>query len=265
MILTNENYFSQEANEKFLSVSQYKDFCGTLGKVPCEAQAIAKLKGEWKTEMTIPLLVGSYVDSHFEGTLNIFQAQHPEIYTKSGALKTEYRKAEEIINRIESDELFMKYMSGEKQTIMTAEMFGVDWKVKLDSYIQDACIVDMKVMKSLRESHYVRDFGLMDFVRYWGYDIQAAVYQKVVAVNTGKMLPFFIAGASKEKETDIEIIQMPQEWLDDRLMDVEKNVPNIIALKTGEIEPIRCEVCDYCKRTKVLTKAIWPDHLLGEI
>lgn len=265
MILTNENYFSEEANRKYLSVSQYKDFCGTLGKLPCEELALAKLNGEWEQEMTTPLLVGSYVDAHFEGTLNLFTAQHPEIFTKQGSLKADYKKAEEIINRIEKDELFMQYMSGEKQVIMTAEMFGVMWKIKIDSYIEDTCIVDLKVMKSLRESHYVRDYGLMDFIRYWGYDIQAAVYQKAVEINTGKQLPFYIAAASKEKETDIEIIQIPQEWMNDRLMEVEGNVPKITALKNGEIDPIRCEVCDYCKHSKILTRAIWPDILLGEI
>lgn len=215
--------------------------------------------------MTTPLLVGSYVDAHFDGTLSVFKAQHPEIFTKQGILKSDYRKAEEIINRIERDELFMKYLSGKKQVIMTAYMLGGPWKIKIDSYIEDTCIVDLKVMKSLRESHYVRDYGLMDFIRYWGYDIQAAVYQKVVEINTGKWLPFFIAAASKENETDIEIIQIPQEWMDERLMEVEKNVPKIIALKAGEIDPIRCEVCDYCKHSKVLTQAIWPDNLLGEI
>ena len=265
MMLTSENYFSKESNKKYLSVSQYKDFCGTLGKTPCEELALAKLNGEWEEEMTTPLLVGSYVDSHFEGTLNLFKAQHPEIFTKQGTLKAEYKKAGEIINRIESDELFMKYMSGEKQVIMTAELFGVEWKTKIDSYIDGVCIVDLKVMKSLRESHYVRDYGLMDFIRYWGYDIQAAVYQEVARINTGNRLPLYIAAASKEKETDIEIIQIPQEWMDDRLSEVEKNVPKILALKNGEIDPIRCEVCDYCKHTKILTGAIWPDNLLGEI
>jgi len=265
MMLTAENYFSQESNNEYLSVSQYKDFCGTLGKIPCEEQALAKLKGEWEMEMSTALLVGSYVDSHFEGTLTTFKAQHPGIFTQKGELKANYKQAEEIINRIERDELFMKYMAGEKQVIMTAELFGVKWKTKLDSYIADTCIVDLKVMKSLRESHYVRDFGLMDFIRYWGYDIQAAIYQKVVEISTGKKLPFYIAGASKEKMTDIELIQVPQEWMDERLMDVEKEIPKIIALKNGEIDPIRCEVCDYCKHTKILTGAIWPDELLGEI
>ena len=49
MILTNENYYSMEANRQFLSVSQYKDFCGTLGKQACEEQALAKLNGLWET------------------------------------------------------------------------------------------------------------------------------------------------------------------------------------------------------------------------
>ena len=124
MILTAENYFSKEADREYLSVSQYKNFMGTIGRPACEAEAMAKLSGEWEMKKTTALMVGSYVDAHFEGTLNLFQAQNPEIFTKQGALKSEYRKAEEIINRIERDELFMKYMSGEKQVIMTADMFG---------------------------------------------------------------------------------------------------------------------------------------------
>ena len=265
MKLTSENYHSKESNQHYMSVSQYKDFCGTLGKLPCEAQALAKLNGEWGEDKSTALLVGSYVDSHFENTLALFQSQNPEIFTKKGELKAEHRKAEEIISRIERDELFMKYMSGEKQVIMTAELFGVEWKVKLDSYIPDVCIVDLKVMKSLKESFWTKDYGYMDFVRYWGYDIQAAIYQKVVEINTGKKLPFYIAGASKEKEPDIEIINIPQSWMDEKLMDVEKEVPKIIDLKNGEYDPIRCEACDYCKFTKILTEPITPDSLLGVV
>lgn len=265
MILTSENYYSKEANEEYLSVSQYKDFCGSVGRLGCEEQALAKIRGDYEMEMTTSLLVGSYVDAHFEGTLNIFQAQHTEIFTKSGTLKAEYRKAEEIINRIEKDELFMKFMSGEKQKIFTGELFGAKWKVKLDSYLPGICITDLKVMKSLRETHYARDIGIMDFVRYWGYDIQAAVYQEIVRINTGERLPFFIAAASKEKEPDIEIIQIPQEWMDDCLSGMEMNVKKILALKNGEIDPIRCEMCDWCKRTKILKNPIYPDMLIGEI
>lgn len=32
----------------------------------------------------------------------------------------------------------------------------------------------------------------------------------------------------------------------------------------GEIDPIMCETCDWCKRTKVLTDPIYQNQLLGE-
>ena len=43
---------------------------------------------------------------------------------------------------------------------------------------------------------------------------------------------------------------------------VENNVPKIQALKNGTFKPIRCDVCDYCKHTKVLTKPILYTDLL---
>lgn len=66
----------------------------------------------------------------------------------------------------------MKYMSGQKQVIMTGELFGAKWKIKIDSYIPDVAIVDLKVMSSITELKWVKDLGYLDFVRYWGYDIQ---------------------------------------------------------------------------------------------
>lgn len=265
MILTSENYFSREADEKYLSVSQYKEFVGTLGRPACESQALAKLHREWETAKTTALLVGSYVDAHFEGTLDLFKAQNPDIFTKAGSLKAEYKRSEEIINRIERDELFMKFMGGKKQVIMTADLFGAEWKIKIDSYNEGICIVDLKVMKSIREAEYCRDFGFMNFIRYWGYDIQGAVYQKVVELNTGKKLPFYIAAASKEVYPDIEIIQLEQTILDEALNQIEDKVPLILALKSGEAEPVRCESCDYCKHTKILKTPIWSSDLLGEV
>ena len=44
--LTPENYYTKEANMQYVSVSQYKEFNGTTGKMGCEAYAMAKLRGE---------------------------------------------------------------------------------------------------------------------------------------------------------------------------------------------------------------------------
>lgn len=91
---------------------------------------------------------------------------------------------------------------------MTGELFGTKWKIKMDSYIPGIAIVDLKVMASITKLEWVRDIGYLDFVRYWGYDIQGAIYQEIVRQNTGKKLPFYIAGATKESETDIRIIHI---------------------------------------------------------
>lgn len=265
MILTAENYFSPEMSMKYLGVSQYKSFVGSLAKTGCEERALAVLNNTWEEKKTTALLVGSYVDAHFEGTLDIFKAKNPELFKKDGGLKAEYVRAEEIINRIERDELFMTFMSGEKQVIMTAEMFGAEWKIKMDAYSEGLAITDLKIMQSLRKMEYSKDYGYMNFVHQWGYYIQGAVYQEVVYRNTGKRLPFFLAAASKEEYPDIEVIQLEQNLMDEALVEVERNTPNIVALKNGEVEPTRCGVCDYCKHTKILTRPIWSSELLGEV
>ncbi len=220
MQLTSENYYSQEANKEYMSVSGYKDFAGTYGKMPCEFYGMEKLNGRWQDEKSTALLVGSYVDSYFEGSLDQFKKDNPEIFTQKGELKANFKQAEEIIARIERDEYFMKYMSGQKQVIMTGELFGAKWKIKMDSYIPGVAIVDLKVMASITDLKWVKDIGYLDFVRYWGYDIQGAVYQEIVRQNTGEKLPFFIAGATKQTEPDIRIIHVTDNYLQEALHKV---------------------------------------------
>lgn len=267
IILTNENYYSAEANKDYMSVSQFKDFAGTQAHPSCEATALNKANGLIKQPSSVSLLVGSYVDSYFEGTLDQFRAEHPEIYKKTGdkGLKADYIQAEQIIRRIESDPVFSKYMSGEKQVIMTGNLFGLDWKIKMDSYHADDKIVDLKVMRDMQPMWSDTLHQKIDFIRYWGYDIQGAIYQKIVELNTGKKLPFFIACATKETACDIEIIEVTQTHLDAALAFVEKKLPRVIAVK-NLTEPAKpCGNCYYCKSGKKITAPITIDDLIARI
>ena len=185
-----------------------------------------------------------------------FKSRNPDIFTAKGELKAPYKKAEEIIARIERDKYFMKYLSGEKQTIMTGDLFGCQWKIKMDSYIPGVAIVDLKVMSSITDLKWVKDIGYLDFVRYWNYDIQGAVYQKIVEINTGKKLPFFIAAVTKETEPDIRIIHVTQNYLDEALLIVESNINRVLMVKNGEVEPDRCDLCDCCKHNRILRRPI---------
>ena len=276
MILTAENYYSSEANMAYMSVSQFKDFAGTYGKIACEYAAMEKLNGRWKDETTTAMMVGSYVDAYFEGTLDRFKTENQEIFTKTSIKKfpespdkwelaSPYQKANDIIARIERDNYFTKYMSGQKQVIMTGELFGTEWKIKMDSYIPDVAIVDLKVMATITKLQWVRDIGYLDFVRYWGYDIQGAIYQEIVWQNTGKKLPFYIAAATKENEPDIRIIHVTDNYLMEALNMVEKELPRVLRVKSGEEEPDRCELCDCCKHNRVLNAPISINDLIAGI
>ena len=265
MVLTAENYYSKEANKEYMSVSQYKDFAGTYGKMAYEFSAVEKLEERWAQKKTTPLLVGSYVDSYFEGTLEEFKKENPEIFTQKGELKANYKQAERIIARMERDPMFMQYMSGEKQVIMTGELFGAEWKIKIDSFVRGIAITDLKVMASITKLEWVKDIGYLDFVRYWGYDIQGAIYQEIVYQNTGERPPFYIAAGTKEEEPNIEVIHVTQNYLDEAKHMVEMNMPRILRVKNGEAEPDRCEMCDCCRHTKVLKRPISITNLVAGI
>lgn len=257
MELTSENYYSNEADTEYMSVSQYKSFVGTYGRLGCEATAMRKLLGTWEDEPSTALLIGSYVDAYFEGTLDNFKIEHPELFKRDGSLKADFVKADTMIERVNRSEKFLEYMSGEKQVIMTGEIAGAKWKIKMDSYIPGACIVDLKTVESITKPYFVRDYGHMDFCQYWGYDIQGAVYQEIVRQNTGQTLPFLIAAVSKEKEPDIELIRISDKDLKVALETVERNVDRIVKLKNGEEYPDTCDRCDCCRHFKELTTPIF--------
>lgn len=247
MNLTAENYFSPEAEAFYMGSTQFKRFQS------CESQALARIRGEYIEEPSTALLVGSYVDAYFSGTLPIFRAQHPEIFTKQGFLKSDYQQAEYIIRRVEADEQFKEAISGGSQVILTGEIEGVPVKIKVDSLLPDR-IVDMKIMKDMQDVYDKENREWLPFWRAWGYDIQGAIYREIVRQNTGKLLPFGLAVATKEKpEPDIDLLTLPPAALDEALEMVRSQIVYFDGLKKGLYEPERCEKCAYCRSTKVLT------------
>ena len=255
MNLTNKNYYSQIANQAYFSVSQVKDF------LKCEAYAMAKINGEWVEPPTTPMLIGSYVDSYFEGTLEEFKNNNPEIFKKDGSLKSDFIKAEVIIERIQKEELFMKCMSGEKQIIMTGEIFGAKWKIKMDSYIPHEAIVDLKVVQKLRDISYKNGWK-QSFIEKWGYDLQLGIYQEIVRQNTGETLPCIIAAVDKQDYPDLDCILIPNDQLEFQRNQLRWKMQRIIDVKNHNELPKRCGVCDYCRATKKLEKLILPDDLI---
>ena len=263
-LLDESNYYSKEADKRYMSVHQYLDFVGHMGVVGCEARALAKLKGEFEEPTTTAMLVGSYVDSHFEGTLESFKKEHPECFTQKGELKATFKQAEKMIERCEKDKFFMSTLAGEKQVIMTGYLFGCEWKIKMDSYLPGKAIVDLKTSADIHKAWKVQDYGYASFVEYWAYTLQMAVYQKIVEINTGEKLPCYISAVTKEDSPEIKVIHIDQMTLDHALNEIEMNMQSVLMVKNEEVEPVGCGKCDYCKSEEVLLGPISYMDLIGE-
>lgn len=238
-LLTKENY---KDNHYYLSYSRFSKF------LDCEAAAFA----DYKTEPTVAFLVGSYVDAYFSNEMPEFQAAHPEMYnSRTGELKKDFIKADEIIARIEQDPLLVHYMSGEKQTIMAGEIEGVPFKIKMDSYLENEAIVDLKIMKDFNKVWSTAYKAYINFVEAYDYDIELAIFQEIVRQKTGgKILPCYLVCATKENPPDIGLFEIPQETLDKALQTVKNNLPRYLQISQGKVAPHRCEKCAYCRSSK---------------
>lgn len=262
--LTPDNYYSPEANWAYMSTSQFKSFR------KCEAAAMAELRGEWNRPSTTALLVGSYVDAYFSNEMEQFCADHPEIFKKDGSLYADFEKAHAVCERLNRDELARLLLSGKHQVIKTGKIAGVWFKAKYDSLlaarqVEAICkkfpsiralvpfggpiIVDLKCMKDF-EPIWDDDAGeKVTFIEYWGYDLQGAVYQAL----DKRMAPFVIVGATKEAETNIDAFHIPDEDLAFSFSEVEALAPRYAAIKRGEVAPVGCGNCAYCRNTKRLS------------
>lgn len=254
MRLTSTNYYGKKASLEYMSVSQFKDF------LKCPAMAMAKLNGSYSEEKGRALILGSYVDECLTGTkkslAKFVTENRSELFKKNGEPYADVEQAMETVERVREQPMMMHYLSGQHQKIMTGEIEGVPFKIKMDSFDPSEYITDLKYMASLRSPNL-----FTPMIEYWGYDIQAACYQEIVYQNTGKRLPFYFDVATKEKPAHLALGQISQWNIDKAMETVRKNIRRFQAIKDGKIEPERCEDygCAYCTSTKLITEAIDTD------
>lgn len=254
-----ENYFSDEMNMKYTGSSQIKSFLN------CEARTLAELNGEWKTVKSDSMLVSSYIDEAISGTLNEFKENNPEIFMKNGELKSQYRIAEKVLSQINNDSMFFKYLNGEHQKIMTGEISGVPVKIKMDSYFPNKVIVDLKAVKDFELLWDNDSKQKVNFIQYYDYILQGALYQEIEKQNSGKQLPFIIAACTKQEYSERALLSIPQEELDVKMEFLKMYLPHIQELKEGKIQPTNCGKCKYCLSKKKTNKIYNYEYYFDEI
>lgn len=262
------NYYSREANWAYLSNSQFKAFA------KCEAAAMAELRGDYTPPQSKALLLGSFVDAYFSGEFNEFVAAHPEIRLSSGKnageFKEDFKEAFAACQRLDQEPLIKALLSGRHQVIKTGRIAGVPFKCKVDSLLSSdqvrricekfpevrklvpfggQMIVDLKYLASLDPVWSDEAQCHISFAQFWGYDIQGAIYQRLVR----RFPPFVLTGITKETSPKIFAIYIPDADLQAAMDDVEAKAPRYAAIKTGRIAATRCGHCPYCRTTEHLT------------
>lgn len=120
MDLNKKNYYSNEADWQYMSVSQFKSF------QECEAATLANLKEEWSPESDpTALLVGNYVHSYFESSeahKMFLEENASAIYKKNGSERAEFVQAINMIEALEYDDFFRFVYQGEKELIINSHL-----------------------------------------------------------------------------------------------------------------------------------------------
>ena len=264
--LTSSNYYSNEANWQYQSVSIFKNF------MKCEAAALAELKGEWQPERDqTPLLVGNYLHSYFESkeAHQEFLNEHgTEILAQSGKNKgkpkKDYQVGDAMIQSLANDEKFVNLYQGQKEVIVKGQIDGVNWMGKLDCFPDNhKYFADLKTTQDLHKKYWLADqarYGT--FIEAYNYPIQMAVYQELIRQQYGVEATPLIVAVTKQDPPDKAIISIEQPILDFWLEQVKEMQGHIQAVKNGEAVPTRCGHCDYCRATKKLTGVVDMQTLL---
>lgn len=279
MELTRDNYYTPEADREYMSCSQYQSFC------ECEAKAMAKLEGRWTDPDKEAFLVGNYFHTFFEGpeAHTQFTQEHFDKIFKTKVIKGKkgepdqtvvtgkyapYEQADKMIEVAQNDPLIKSLIDlpGENEKIMTGELWGVPWRIRIDKYVPDGrMIIDWKTVANISElkwSEAMRE--KVTFIDAYGYMMRAAVYTEIEKQNahSSEDAPFIIVAISKQDYPDKDALYLNhRQRYDYELEQIKKRLPLIQMIKEGRIKPKRCGCCDYCRATKVLT-AIRPYYTL---
>ena len=250
MELNNENYFSVEADKKFMSVSQWKNFKS------CQAKALHDLDVKDGTTKQA-FIEGHLFEELVAGDAKKFMKEHPEMISSRGAtagqLKAEFQKVVNAAEKFNSQKFFKKIIKKcEKQVILTGEICGVPVKCCLDLFDKKTnSIYDIKCMKDFKEQWNKEEKAYVPWYYIYGYVLQLAVYREIVKQNFGKEpKEVGLLAATKEDIPDIQAIKFSPELLDIELQEFKSHIKLYDDIKKGKVEPSHCHTCDYCKRIK---------------
>lgn len=255
MNLTHSNYYSLEADLAFMSNSQFGSW------IKCAAKTKATLDGKWVDPPKDAFIMGSYFDKALLTPDELpaeIEANYELYYTTRKTARAFVKQADDMVDRCKRDPFFMSIIQGEAQRIITWEMFGVKWKAMLDvTNHSESRFVDVKTVgQGIDDLKWDDELETrVPFYEQYRYWRQFTVYREAYRAEFGKYpKTAYIAACTKQDPPDIRVIELNNKRRFKRELEtIEKALPRIMQMKYGEIPATRCEECDYCRSTRVLT------------
>lgn len=251
--LNQENYFSKEADLKYFSVSQYKNF------KKCSAKAMNDLEFDIN-EYKEAFVEGELFEALTIGDKNLFFAKHPEMISSQGPtkgqLKSNYKKVVKAAERFNEQKFFKEIIDGsQKQVILTGVINGIEIKGKLDLLnLERKLIPDVKCMANFNDEWDKVEKCYKPWYYTYDYVLQLAIYQELVRQNYGIICDTCLFAATKEDTPDLASIKFANELLKIELEKFSKDIIYFDNIKQGNSAPISCGTCDYCKSHKIITE-----------
>jgi len=269
MIITDENYFSKEAEQAYFTNSQIKQY----QKCPAKWQAkrLGQLEEKRQGYMS-PLFQGSYVDMALTEPDNFPQwtvDNAENIYDRAKKKYSVIQNLDNMVERVQRDNYFMKYLEGSQQEIIVIEdFFGHPFKCKLDALnLEELWLTDLKTTASeLRKEVWTEtptgEFVKLHWIAAWKYPMQLGLYREAVYHEYMVRPHPYIAAITKNGTCDFGIFDLLAAPGDDHILraEVERAIKTMGEMATDrESKPEEmehCERCDYCYSVKMLDSAI---------
>jgi len=260
--LNHDNYFSIEANLEYMSASQIKAF------ETCEASALEEVKTGMESEREA-FKEGKFFEASICGREDLFIMQNPDMVssrgTTKGDLKANFKKVVGSIDEFKRHKIFMDIIDRcQQQVIVTGIIpctrndmtIDIPFKGAIDFLDMETLdFYDSKCMKDFNNVWSQADNMKIKWYFAYRYQYQCAIYRELILQTFGREAgKAHIMATTKEDIPDSTFFYFSKEILDNAIEIIEYDAPKYQQIKQGQIEPTRCEKCEYCRRTRIITE-----------
>lgn len=252
------NYHTLKANQNSMSFSQFKDFVLAWGGCPARAfeKHVLGTYNEFNKDVFVLGNLGHKIvlEPH---TLEQWYDEHKKVLFLYGDKEKGFKKNTEVVitaaNKIKDAAVYNQYLIGHKERFFVFYIGGELWRCKMD-VCGDGFLTDLKFVRDFQDVYSPYYKERVPWWKNWHYHLQFGVYSEayVQALDEQRPKAHMIAATKPSKgSNNFDLITFDSDYLHECFLVIEKLLPEVMEIKRGEVEPIRCGHCEYCAQTSL--------------